>query len=126
MNFISEHPFIFAWSVILVLVFISVKGLKGQKDDIKEIKNWSSRDLWKGELTTASLLSWKQTKATHNFDYFYILTFKANIFDRAQTYSAAGVVKASEISKLKSGLKLTVKYKGKPPTKMAVVDIDFD
>ncbi|BFO12670.1 hypothetical protein GGER_51800 [Serratia rubidaea] len=114
MGFISEHPFIFAWSVIFILVFISIRGLRGQKDDIKEIKNWIGRDLWKGSVTTARLISWKQLQATHNIDYFYSFTVESELDGSLKQYSAAGVVKASEVGKLRKGLVVTIKHQGVP------------
>ncbi|MGW1444226.1 hypothetical protein ACWA06_15935 [Serratia rhizosphaerae] len=126
MGFISECPFIFAWSVIFTLVFISIRGLRGQKDDIKEIKNWIGRDLWKGSISTGRLISWKQLQATHNIDYFYSFTVESELDGSLKQYSAAGVVKASEAGKLRKGLVVTIKHQGVPPKKMAVIGIDFD
>ncbi|WBF45532.1 hypothetical protein [Serratia rubidaea] len=126
MGLISEHPFIFAWSVIFILVFISIRGLRGQKDNIKEIKNWIGRDLWKGSVTTARLISWQQLQATHNIDYFYSFTVESELDGSLKQYSAAGVVKASEVGKLREGLVVIIKHQGVPPKKIAVIGVDFD
>lgn len=107
-------------------VYFSFKGIKINKKESSEIKDWSSRDLWKGSVTTARLISWKQLQATHNIDYFYSFTVESELDGSLKQYSAAGVVKASEAGKLRKGLVVTIKHQGVPPKKMAVIGIDFD
>ena len=79
-----------------------------------------------GEIKNASLVSWRQTNATNNFDYYFVFTLEANIEGTTKQYNAAAVVRASEIPKLKPGLQLTIKHEVVPPTRMAVMDVDYE
>lgn len=126
MNFIQEFIDIFLVGVVLIIIFCSFRGIKVNKDESREIKDWSSRDLWKGSVSTARLISWKQLQATHNIDYFYSFTVESELDGNLKQYSAAGVVKASEAGKLRKGLVVTIKHQGVPPKKIAVVGVDFD
>ncbi|WP_234008604.1 hypothetical protein [Serratia sp. MYb239] len=121
-DYISLSMFV----IVLLYVYFSFKGIKINKKESSEIKDWSSRDLWKGSVTTARLISWKQLQATHNIDYFYSFTVESELDGSLKQYSAAGVVKASEAGKLRKGLVVTIKHQGVPPKKMAVIGIDFD
>jgi hypothetical protein len=116
----SQYLSVIAWVVVLLIVVIAVKGVRGNGDEFKLIKDWSSKNSWAGTLTAATLISWEQTKAMNNFDYFYVLTFKIDALGGQGKYRAAGVVKVAQASLLKKGMKLTVKYHGIPPTKIAV------
>lgn len=126
MNIISEYLDLVLLVVAILIVFVSFKGVKINRDDKHEIKNWTSQSLWKGNITSAKLISWKQLQATHNIDYFYSFTFESDIEGSPKQYSAAGVVKVSEAGGLKKGLNLKIKYQDIPPKKIAVVGIDFD
>lgn len=126
MNFLSEHSNSIALGVMLVFIFICLKGLKGQKADITEIKYWLSRDSWQGEVTTGTLREWKQTTTTHNFDPFFIVTFDANLEGGVKQYKAAAVLKVSEIPQLKKGNPVVIKYQGIPPKKMAVLSMQAE
>lgn len=126
MNFIQECIDIFLVGVVLIIIFCSFRGIKVNKDESREIKDWSSRDLWKGSISTARLISWKQLQATHNIDYFYSFTVESELDGSLKQYSAAGVVKASEVGKLRKGLVVIIKHQGVPPKKIAVIGVDFD
>ncbi|AVJ19861.1 MULTISPECIES: hypothetical protein [Serratia] len=129
MNFVSQHSFLIilaALALTFFMIFGSLRGLKGQGGDFTEIKNWLSRDRWKGDIKDASLVSWRQTNATNNFDYYFIFTFDANLDGEDKQYSAAAVVRASEIPKLKKGLPIIIKYDGNPPKKIAVMSVDYE
>ncbi|MBH1931801.1 hypothetical protein I5U13_19260 [Serratia rubidaea] len=112
--------------IVLLYVYFSFKGIKINKNESREIKDWSSRNLWKGSISTARLISWKQLQATHNIDYFYSFTVESELGGSLKQYSAAGVVKASEVGKLRKGLVVTIKRQGIPPKKIAVIGVDFD
>ncbi|MBD8454838.1 hypothetical protein IG568_21205 [Serratia rubidaea] len=112
--------------IVLLYVYVSFKGIKINKNESSEIKDWSSRDLWKGSVTTARLISWQQLQATHNIDYFYSFTVESELDGSLKQYSAAGVVKASEVGKLRKGLVVIIKHQGVPPKKIAVIGVDFD
>ncbi|MEB6338034.1 hypothetical protein [Serratia rhizosphaerae] len=122
----SDYISLSMFVIVLLHVYFSFKGIKINKNESSEIKDWSSRDLWKGSVTTARLISWKQLQATHNIDYFYSFTVESELDGSLKQYSAAGVVKASEAGKLRKGLVVTIKHQGVPPKKMAVIGIDFD
>lgn len=122
----SDYISLSMFVIVLLYVYFSFKGIKINKKESSEIKDWSSRDLWKGSVTTARLISWKQLQATHNIDYFYSFTVESELDGSLKRYSAAGVVKASEAGKLRKGLVVTIKHQGVPPKKMAVIGIDFD
>lgn len=122
----SDYISLSMFVIVLLYVYFSFKGIKINKKESSEIKDWSSRDLWKGSVTTARLISWKQLQATHNIDYFYSFTVESELDGSLKQYSAAGVVKASEAGKLRKGLVVTIKHQGVPPKKMAVIGIDFD
>jgi hypothetical protein len=122
----SEYISIAMCIVAVLVIVVSFKGVKVNQNDRSEIKNWTSQSLWKGNITSAKLISWKQLQATHNIDYFYSFTFESDIEGSPKQYSAAGVVKVSEAGGVKKGLDLKIKYQGIPPKKIAVVGIDFD
>ncbi|HBY9523154.1 TPA: hypothetical protein MJA18_000618 [Klebsiella aerogenes] len=129
MNFIYQHSLLIVIASVafsFFLLFGSLRNLKGQGGDLTEIKNWLSRERWPGEIKNASLVSWRQTNATNNFDYYFVFTFEANIEGTTKQYNAAAVVRASEIPKLKPGLQLTIKHEGVPPKRMAVMDVDYE
>ncbi|CAE1151612.1 hypothetical protein ACWA06_15925 [Serratia rhizosphaerae] len=126
MSFISEYASMAVWIVAIIIVFVSFKGIKVNKEGQEEIKNWSSQNLWNGDVASAKLVSWKQLQAKHNIDYFYSFTFECDLDGGTKKYNAAAVVKVSEASKLKKGLNLTIKYQGVPPKKIAVIGIDFE
>jgi hypothetical protein len=126
MSFFSEHSGTIGLGVTLFLIFISLRGLKGQKADMTEIKYWLSRDSWQGEVTTGTLREWKQTTTTHNFNPFFILTFDANLEGSVKQYKAAAVLKVSEIPQLKKGNPVVIKYQGIPPEKMAVLSMQAE
>ncbi|MDU9353321.1 hypothetical protein PGS10_01550 [Klebsiella sp. 141153] len=107
-------------------LFSSLCGLKGQGGDLTELKNWLSRERWPGEIKNVSLVSWRRTNATNNFDYYFAFTFYTNIEGTTKQYNAAAVVRASEIPKLKPGLQLTIKHEGVPPKRMAVIDVNYE
>ncbi len=82
MNFIYQHSLLIVIASVafsFFLLFGSLRSLKGEGGDLTEIKNWLSRERWPGEIKNASLVSWRQTKATNNFDYYFVFTFEANI-----------------------------------------------
>ncbi|EMX8467022.1 hypothetical protein AAH178_002915 [Serratia marcescens] len=116
----SQYLSVIAWVVVLLIVVVAVKGVRENGDEFKLIKDWSSKNSWSGTLTTATLISWEQTKAMNNFDYFYVFTFEIDGLGGQGKHRAAGVVKVAQASLLKKGMKLTVKYHGIPPTKIAV------
>jgi len=126
MTTFSEHSNLIALSVILVFIFICLKRLKGQKEDVTEIRYWLSRDKWQGEVTMATLRQWKQTSTTHNFDYFFIVTFDANLEGGVKQYKAAAALKVSEIPQLKKGMPIVIKYQGVPPQKIAVLSMQAE
>ena len=126
MTTFSQHSNLIALGVILVFIFICLKGLKGQKEDVTEIRYWLSKDKWQGEVTTATLREWKQTSTTHNFDYFFIVTFDANLEGGVKQYKAAATLKVSEISQLKKGMPIVIKYQGVPPKKIAVLSMQAE
>ena len=72
MSFLTEHASVIAWGAFSLIIFIALKGLKDQGGDFKYIKDWSSRESWKGEVKEASLISWNQTKTMNNVDYYFI------------------------------------------------------
>ena len=123
MNFISEYSGTIGVAVTVLIIFVSLRGLKGQKEDFQEIRDWLTKEKWQGELTTGSLKSWKQTSTTNNFDYYFIMTFEATIDGKINEHKAAAVVKASDIPKLKKGMPILVKYQNKAAGKMAVVEL---
>lgn len=122
----SDYISLSMFVIVLLYVYVSFKGIKINKNESSEIKDWSSRDLWKGSVTTARLISWQQLQATHNIDYFYSFTVESELDGSLKQYSAAGVVKASEVGKLRKGLVVTIKHQGVPPKKIAVIGVDFD
>ena len=122
----SDYVSIAMCVMILLIVVVSFKGIKVNKEGQEEIKNWSSQNLWNGDVASAKLVSWKQLQAKHNIDYFYSFTFECDLDGSSKSYNAAAVVKVSEASKLKKGLNLTIKYQGVPPRKIAVIGIDFE
>ncbi|HGM6861995.1 TPA: hypothetical protein ACKQDZ_003352 [Serratia rubidaea] len=122
----SDYVSIAMCVIVLLIVFVSFKGVKVNKEGREEIKNWSSQNLWNGDVASAKLVSWKQLQAKHNIDYFYSFTFECDLDGSSKAYNAAAVVKVSEASKLKKGLNLTIKYQGIPPRKIAVIDVDFE
>lgn len=109
----------------VLLIVVSLKGIKGQKEDSLEVKYWLSRNSWQGELETGTLQSWRQTSIVNNYDHYYLLAFEADIGGSQGIYKAATVLNASEVSKLRKGLSLTFKYQGVPPKKIAVIDVSF-
>ncbi len=113
-------------AVTLLIVFVSLRGLKGQKEDFQEIRDWLTKDKWQGELTTVSLKSWRQTSTTNNFDYYFIMTFEATIGGKTSDHKAAAVVKVSDVPKLKKGIPSLVKYQNKASGKMAVVELSTE
>ncbi len=123
MNFLSEHSGPIALGVMLIFIFICLRGLKGQKEGFSEIRNWVARNNWNGELATGKLKEWKQTSTTNNFDHFYIFTIESNLSGEAQTYKAATVLKTSEVIKLKKDMPVMFKYQGVPPKKTAVMSV---
>lgn len=122
----SDYISLSMFVIVLLYVYFSFKGIKINKNESREIKDWSSRDLWKGSVSTARLISWQQLQATHNIDYFYSFTFESELDGSLKQYSAAGVVKASEVGKLREGLVVIIKHQGVPPKKIAVIGVDFD
>ncbi|MDC6108671.1 hypothetical protein [Serratia rubidaea] len=122
----SDYISLSMFVIVLLYVYFSFKGIKINKNESSEIKEWSSRDLWKGSVTTARLISWQQLQATHNIDYFYSFTVESELDGSLKQYSAAGVVKASEVGKLRKGLVVIIKHQGVPPKKIAVIGVDFD
>ncbi|WP_332108035.1 hypothetical protein [Serratia rubidaea] len=122
----SDYISLSMFVIVLLYVYFSFKGIKINKNESREIKDWSSRNLWKGSISTARLISWKQLQATHNIDYFYSFTVESELGGSLKQYSAAGVVKASEVGKLRKGLVVTIKRQGIPPKKIAVIGVDFD
>ncbi|WP_242430070.1 hypothetical protein [Kluyvera intermedia] len=126
MTVLSEHSNLIALSVMLVFIFVCLRGLKGQKTDVMEIKYWLSRDKWQGEVTTATLREWKQTSTMHNFNHFFIVTFDANLEGRVKQYKAAAALKVSEIPHLKKGMPIMIKYQGVPPKKIAVLSMQAE
>lgn len=122
----SDYISLSMFVIVLLYVYFSFKGIKINKNESSEIKDWSSRDLWKGSVTTARLISWQQLQATHNIDYFYSFTVESELDGSLKQYSAAGVVKASEVGKLRKGLVVIIKHQGVPPKKIAVIGVDFD
>lgn len=125
MSFLTEHASVIAWGAFLLIIFIALKGLKDQGGDFKYIKDWSSRESWKGEVKEASLISWNQTNTMNNVDYYFIFKFEITGGDIGDYYQAAAVVKVSDVSKLHKGMKIHVKVDGMPPKKTAVLDEDY-
>ncbi|CAM4079835.1 hypothetical protein SESI111939_15925 [Serratia silvae] len=121
---ISQYMPVFAWLFVVLILFVSFKELKGNREGFRLIKDWSSRNQWQGKTTTATLVSWKQTKAMHNFDYFYTFVVSCDLDGSKEMYNAAGVVRISQAALLKKGQAVTIKYQGMPPKKIAVVEID--
>ena len=126
MTALSEHSNLIALSVMLFFIFVCLRGLKGQKTDVMEIKYWLSRDKWQGEVTTATLREWKQTSTMHNFNHFFIVTFDANLEGGVKQYKAAAALKVSEIPQLKKGMPIVIKYQGVPPKKIAVLTMQAE
>ncbi|HBQ7845394.1 TPA: hypothetical protein L8R78_005151 [Klebsiella aerogenes] len=108
---------------MLIFIFICLRGLKGQKEDFSEIRNWVARDNWNGELAIGKLKEWKQTSTTNNFDHFYIFTIESNLSGEVQAYKAETVLKTSEVIKLKKDMPVMFKYQGVPPKKTAVMNV---
>lgn len=122
---IPDNLSLLAIGVTVLLIVVSLKGIKGQKEDSLEVKYWLSRNSWQGELETGTLQSWRQTSIVNNYDHYYLLAFEADIGGSQGIYKAATVLNASEVSKLRKGLSLTFKYQGVPPKKIAVIDFSF-
>ncbi|MDK1706476.1 Uncharacterised protein [Serratia rubidaea] len=128
MSFISQYSGLIimaALALTFLMIFGTLRGLKGQGDDLTKIKHWLSKDRWKGEIKEALLVSWRQTNATNNLDYYFVFTFEMNIDGENKQYSAASVVRVSEVPKLKPGLPIIIKYDGVPPEKIAVMSVDY-
>jgi hypothetical protein len=126
MNFLSEHSGPIVLGVMLIFIFICLRGLKGQKEDFREIRNWVARDNWKGDLAIGKLKEWKQTSTTNNFDHYYIFTIESDLSGEPKTYKAATVLKNAEVIKIKIDMPVTIKYQGVPPKRMAVMYVDYE
>ncbi|WP_203067048.1 hypothetical protein [Serratia sp. Tan611] len=128
MSFISQHSGLIIMASLALTFFMIIgglRGLKGQGDDLIKIKYWLSKERWKGEIKEALLVSWRQTNATNNFDYYFVFVFEISVGGKNKQYSAAAVVRVSEVSKLKAGLPIIIKYDGVPPEKIAVMSVDY-
>ncbi|AHG20860.1 hypothetical protein Z042_15550 [Chania multitudinisentens RB-25] len=115
---------VIAWLFVVLIVIVAFKGIKVNKGDFRLIKDWSNKDQWQGQMMTAKLISWKQARAMHNFDYFYTFVISCDLEGREKTYNAAGVVKISQAALLKKGQSVTIKYQGVPPKKIAIIGMD--
>lgn len=125
MGFLLEHSTVIGIGIVLLIVFVNLKGLKQPKNDYRLIKFCATQNSWAGNLQEAELLSWKQTKSTHKYDY-YIFSISLDINGSHKKVEAAAVVKVSEVPRLKKGLKVIVKYQGVNPNKIAVVDTVYN
>lgn len=102
MSFISQHSGLIIMASLALTFFMIIgglRGLKGQGDDLIKIKYWLSKERWKGEIKEALLVSWRQTNATNNFDYYFVFVFEISVGGENKQYSAAAVVRVSEVSK---------------------------
>ncbi|MBI0552712.1 hypothetical protein [Pectobacterium parmentieri] len=126
MNIFSDNLSLFAVGVKILIVFVSLKGLKGQKEDSIQIQQWLSREPWEGGTAQGKLKTWKQTTTTNNYNHYYILTFEFSFGGTPRNYSAVIVLNASEVIKLKKGVPLKIKHQEIPPENIAVLSVEFD
>ncbi|WP_380180334.1 hypothetical protein [Kalamiella sp. sgz302252] len=121
MEFLSEHAIKISWAIFILIIFISLRGLKDQKEDIGLVRDWKKRNEWPGEICQARLTAWRQTKIRYGLNYLFVLTFEYKM----KEYNAITDIKPINMSRLKKNMEVMVKFDAFPPSRIAVIDIDF-
>ncbi|WP_436874800.1 hypothetical protein [Kosakonia sacchari] len=124
-DLIAKNLTLFSWSIMAIFIYLFIKGLREPTDDAKLIQYRATLRDWYGPEKEGVLEIWASLKSTPKGDYF-LFHFIIVIDRKTQKKKAAALINASDIERLKSGLKLRIKYQGLLTKKIAVADIVFD
>lgn len=124
-DLIAKKLTLFSWSIMAIFIYLFIKGLREPTDDAKLIQYRATLRDWYGPEKEGVLEIWASLKSTPKGEYF-LFHFIIVIDRKTQKKKAAALINASDIERLKSGLKLRIKYQGLLTKKIAVADIVFD
>lgn len=124
-DLIAKKLTLFSWSIMAIFIYLFIKGLREPTDDAKLIQYRATLRDWYGSEKEGVLETWAPLKSTPKGEYF-LFHFIIVIDRKTQKKKAAALINASDIERLKSGLKLLIKYQGLLTKKIAVADIVFD
>ncbi|MCL6745329.1 hypothetical protein [Kosakonia sp. R1.Fl] len=124
-DLIAKNLTLFSWSILAVFIYLFIKGLREPTGDAKLIQYRATLRDWYGPEKEGVLETWAPLKSTPKGEYF-LFHFIIVIDRQTQKKKAAALINASDIERLKPGLKLRIKYQGLLTKKIAVADIVFD
>lgn len=124
-DLIAKKLKLFSWSILAIFIYLFIKGLREPIGDAKLIQYRATLRDWYGLEKEGVLEIWVPLKSTPKGEYF-LFHFIIVIDRKTQKKKAAALINASDIERLKSGLKLRIKYQGLLTKKIAVADIVFD
>lgn len=124
-DLIAKKLTLFSWSILAIFIYLFIKGLREPTGDAKLIQYRATLRDWYGPEKEDVLEIWAPLKSTPKCEYF-LFHFIIVIDRKTQKKKAAALINASDIERLKSGLKLLIKYQGLLTKKIAVADIVFD
>lgn len=124
-DLIAKNLTLFSWSIMAIFIYLFIKGLREPTGDAKLIQYLATLRDWYGPEKEGVLETWAPLKSTPKGEYF-LFHFIIVIDRKRQKKKAAALINASDIERLKPGLKLRIKYQGLLTKKIAVADIVFD
>lgn len=124
-DLIAKNLTLFSWSILAIFIYLFIKGLREPTGDAKLIQYRATLRDWYGPEKEGVLETWAPLKSTPKGEYF-LFHFIIVIDRKTQKKKAATLINASDIERLKPGLKLRIKYQGLLTKKIAVDDIVFD
>lgn len=124
-DLIAKKLTLFSWSIMAIFIYLFIKGLREPTGDAKLIQYLATLRDWYGPEKEGVLETWAPLKSTPKGEYF-LFHFIIVIVRQTQKKKAAALINASDIERLKPGLKLRIKYQGLLTKKIAVADIVFD
>lgn len=124
-DLIAKNLTLFSWSIMAIFIYLFIKGLREPTGDAKLIQYLATLRDWYGLEKEGVLETWAPLKSTPKGEYF-LFHFIIVIDRKRQKKKAAALINASDIERLKPGLKLRIKYQGLLTKKIAVADIVFD
>ncbi|QHM94567.1 hypothetical protein [Kosakonia sacchari] len=124
-DLIAKNLTLFSWSIMAIFIYLFIKGLREPTDDAKLIQYRATLRDWYGPEKEGVLETWAPLKSTPKGEYF-LFHFIIVIDRKTQKKKAAALINASDIERLKQGLKLRIKYQGLLTKKIAIADIVFD
>ncbi|AGN83784.1 hypothetical protein [Enterobacter sp. R4-368] len=124
-DLIAKNLTLFSWYILAIFIYLFIKGLREPTGDAKLIQYRATLRDWYGPEKEGVLETWAPLKSTPKGEYF-LFHFIIVIDRKTQKKKAAALINASDIERLKPGLKLRIKYQGLLTKKIAVADIVFD